>query len=197
MSESTPRDVVPFRAPSRGTGDARESDADLEVESARGEAWFTDLTRENLTPLVRYFARRTAPQDAEDLASEVLLTAWRRRDDVPRDRSPLPWLYTTAGYVLANHRRKARPLPVEEVPEDDDAAHLADPALAAIADDEVRRALGRLSARDRKILALHAWEGLGGAELAEVLGISRGGADAALSRARSRLREAWDDQATG
>jgi RNA polymerase sigma-70 factor (ECF subfamily) len=25
-----------------------------------------------------------------------------------------------------------------------------------------------------------------------VLGVSRGGADAALSRARSRLREAWD-----
>lgn len=199
MSESTPRDVVPFRAPSpqRGLGTESESDADLDVGSARGEAWFTDFTRENLTPLVRYFARRTTPQDAEDLASEVLLTAWRRRDAVPRDRSPLPWLYTTAGYVLANHRRKARPLPVEEVPEDDDAAHLADPALAAIADDEVRRALGRLSARDRKILALHAWEGLGGAELAEVLGISRGGADAALSRARSRLREAWDDQATG
>lgn len=199
MSESPPRDVVPFRAPShqRGPGAESESDADLDVGSARGEAWFTDFTRENLTPLVRYFARRTTPQDAEDLASEVLLTAWRRRDAVPRDRSPLPWLYTTAGYVLANHRRKARPLPVEEVPEDDDAAHLADPALAAIADDEVRRALGRLSARDRKILALHAWEGLGGAELAEVLGISRGGADAALSRARSRLREAWDDQATG
>jgi len=46
-------------------------------------------------------------------------------------------------------------------------------------------------ARDRQILLLNAWEGLDGAALAGVLGISRGGADAALSRARSRLREAW------
>ena len=33
-----------------------------------------------------------------------------------------------------------------------------------------------------------------GGELAEVLGISRSGADAALSRARKRLREAWAER---
>jgi len=41
------------------------------------------------------------------------------------------------------------------------------------------------------VLLLTAWEGLAGDDLALVLGVSRGGADAALSRARSRLREAW------
>jgi RNA polymerase sigma-70 factor (ECF subfamily) len=34
-----------------------------------------------------------------------------------------------------------------------------------------------------------AWEGLNGAQLAAALGISEGGAAAALSRARSRLEE--------
>ena len=41
---------------------------------------------------------------------------------------------------------------------------------------------------------LHAWEGLDGTELAEALGISRSGAQAALSRARARLREVWSVQ---
>ncbi len=162
------------------------------------EAWFAALFAAHATPLYRYFRRRlpsavggVAP-DADDLTAEVLATAWRRRDDVP-DGAELPWLYRTAGFLLANHRRKARALPVAEVPERPDDG--ADVEHVVVQDDEVRRALGALSDRDRRILLLHAWEGLGGAELAAVLGTSRGGADAALSRARARLRAAWAEQA--
>lgn len=154
----------------------------------RDDGWFSELYRQHATAVYRYFVRRAPAEDAEDLAAEVLATAWRRREDVP-EGAELPWLYRTAGFVLANHRRKRRPVLVADVPES--AGDDGDPALAAVADDEVRRALAAISERDRQILVLHAWEGLGGAELAEVLGISRGGADAALSRARSRLSAAW------
>src|SRR5690606_23526718 len=128
--------------------------------------------------------------DAEDLAADVLATAWRRRADVPRG-AELPWLYRTAGFVLANHRRKARATPVAVVP---DVPDDVDPAALAVDDDQVRAVLGRLSARDRRILLLVAWDGLAPDDLAQVLGVSRGGADAALSRARARLRSAWDGQ---
>lgn len=154
----------------------------------RGEAWFDEQYRSHVVAVYRYFLRRAPGADAEDLTAEVFATAWRRRGDVPHD-AVLPWLYRTAGFILANHRRKQVPTPVETLPEepDDDA----DPALTVIDDDDVRRALAALSARDRTILMLHAWEGLTGEALATVLGISRGGADAALSRARSRLAAAW------
>lgn len=156
--------------------------------------WFTDVVREHSRALVRYFARRGPAQDAEDLAADVLVTCWRRREDVPRE-AVLPWLYRTAGYVLANHRRKHSALPVEEVPEPDHTPRVGDdPELSAIFDDEVRGALASVSERDRQILLLHAWEGLDGVEIAQVLGISRSGADAALSRARKRLRESWTDR---
>lgn len=158
---------------------------------ARDDAWFEDLFRTHARAVVRYLARRAPADDAEDLAADVLATAWRRRDDVP-EGAELPWLYRTAGYVLANHRRKGRPVPVADLPEEADDT---DPADLAIADDEIRRALATLSPRDRRILLLHAWEGLDGAGLAAVLGISRGGADAALSRARARLRAVWADAA--
>ena len=151
------------------------------------DAWFETLFREHAAVLYRYFVRRGPRDDAEDLTAEVLAVAWRRRDDVP-DGAELPWLYRTAGFMLANHRRKGRPVPVGEVFQEVDDV---DPAELVLGDLEVRAVLAALSARDRRILLLHAWEGLDPHELAEVLDISRGGADAALSRARARLRDAW------
>jgi RNA polymerase sigma-70 factor (ECF subfamily) len=157
--------------------------------------WFTTVVAEHSTALVRYFARRGPRQDAEDLAADVFATAWRRRDDVPRE-AVLPWLYRTAGFILANSRRKRSDLPVGDVPESGAVRVDADPELNALFDAELRGALASVGERDRQILLLHSWEGLDGTELAEVLGISRSGADAALSRARKRLREAWGERMT-
>ncbi len=153
------------------------------------ETWFEGVVETHSRAVIQYFARRAPRQDSEDLASDVLLTAWRRRDDVPRD-AVLPWLYTTAGYVLANYRRKHKAEPTDELSLL--ASSERGPEEITASRDELRRALSAVSSRDREILLLHAWEGLDGAELALVLGISRSGADAALSRARKRLREARD-----
>lgn len=166
------------------------------AEPTRDAAWFEDLARNHSRAIVRYFARRAPYDDAEDLAAEVFLTAWRRRADVPAE-AELPWLYKTAGYVLANFRRKRTELPVEELPERPTPARVGtDPEVSALFDAELRDALALVSERDRQIILLHAWEGLDGVQLAAVLGISRSGADAALSRARKRLREAWGQRLT-
>jgi RNA polymerase sigma-70 factor (ECF subfamily) len=154
-------------------------------------AWFETLVRAHTAALHRYLVRRVGPGDADDLAADVLVVAWRRRDDVP-DEAPLAWLYRTAGFVVANHRRKGRPVPVGDLPDEvaDD-----DPAVSAVRDEQVRDVLRRLSPRDRQIVLLNAWEGITGDDLAAVLGIGRGGADAALSRARARLAAAWAELA--
>lgn len=180
---------------SHGSHDYRDGVSDDELVTGapdraigltRGADWYTALVRAHQHEVHRFLVRR-AGQDAEDLTADVLTIAWRRRDDVP-EGAELPWLYRTAGYVLANHRRKGRPVPVEHLPEIVDQD---DPALRAVHDDQVRAALAALSPRDRKIVLLNAWEGLTGQALADVLGIGRGGADAALSRARARLAAAW------
>ena len=84
--------------------------------------------------------RRAGRDEAEDLAADVLTVAWRRRADVP-DGAELPWLYRTAGFVVANHRRKGRPIPVGDVPDEVDSD---DPAVRAIQDERVREVLGAL-----------------------------------------------------
>ncbi|MFI7030038.1 RNA polymerase sigma factor [Microbispora rosea] len=53
--------------------------------------------------------------------------------------------------------------------------------------DAVRAAFRRLGPDDREVLALVSWEGLGSAEIATVLGCSRGAARLRLHRARKRL----------
>jgi RNA polymerase sigma-70 factor (ECF subfamily) len=172
-------------------GDTRPTDAGARPE--HGADWFDALVRAHTPAVHRYLVRRVGAGDADDLTADVLVVAWRRRDDVPDDAA-LPWLYRTAGFVVANHRRKGRPIPVGDVPDEptDD-----DPAVAAVRDEQVRAVLRALSPRDRQIVLLNAWEGLAGDELARVLGIGRGGADAALSRARARLTEAWRELVVG
>jgi RNA polymerase sigma factor (sigma-70 family) len=149
-------------------------------------AWFTSEVARHVDAVFRYFARRAARQDADDLTAEVFEITWRRRNDVPAE-AILPWLYRTAGYVLANHRRRQHNPAEISGTELGDVDHAQ--RIAAI--DELTRALAQLSERDRDILLLHAWEGLDGNELADALGVSRSGAQAALSRARARLRGVW------
>lgn len=124
---------------------------------------------------------------ADDLTADVLVVAWRRRGDVPPG-AELPWLYAVARRVLANYRRRPQDVLVADLGELD-AIDEADPAEIVSDNAALAEAWRGMSPRDREVLRLVAWEGLTGAQLATALGISEGGAAAALSRARSRFEE--------
>lgn len=136
--------------------------------------------------LLAYAVRRVAnPADAADIVAETFLVAWRRLDDVPPDEQARPWLFGVARRVLANyyrgeHRRLALGerlrTSLQEVvqpPEPGDSA--------------VERAMSRLSADDRELLRLVAWEDLARAEIAMVLQVPRATVRVRLHRARRRL----------
>lgn len=144
----------------------------------------------------RYLYRRlTGSSDrattADDLTADVLVVAWRRRDDIPAD-AELAWLYAVARRVLANHRRRPQDVLLADLGEMD-AIDESDPADIVSDDAALADAWRSLTPRDREVLRLVAWEGLNGAELATALGISEGGAAAALSRARARFEELFSD----
>ena len=140
----------------------------------------------------RYLYRRLTglpdpASTADELTADVLVIAWRRRADIPAD-AELPWLYAVARRVLANYRRLPQEVLVADLGELD-AIDEADPAEIVSDNAALAEAWRGISARDREVLRLVAWEGLNGAQLAAALGISEGGAAAALSRARSRFEE--------
>jgi len=65
---------------------------------------------------------------------------------------------------------------------------------AAALADYLRDALGELPARQREVVLLRDVEGLTGAEVSEVLGVSEGNQRVLLHRGRSRLRQALEDR---
>ena len=139
--------------------------------------------------VLAYATRRTAnPADAEDVAAETFIVAWRKLESIPTE-APLPWLYAVARRVLANHHRGngrrerlAALLRVEDVP--------TPMALGESQDGPAMTALASLAPADQEILRLVAWEELGNREIALVLGISPNAVAIRLHRARQRFANA-------
>lgn len=150
---------------------------------------FDQLYDRHVLEVYRYIARRHIGNDAQDLTGDVFLIAFQKLNSIPAG-SELPWLYRTAWNVLANAHRKNDPIPANF-----DLTEIEpDCADIVITNDQLNRSWQKLPQKDREVLRLVAWEGLSGKELASVLGISEGGAGAALSRARANLRKAWEEE---
>lgn len=153
------------------------------------EERFRHLFSECYQPLHAYARRRAAPSDIDDLVAEVLTVAWRRLDDLPAG-AELPWLYGVARRVLANQRRGdgRRLRLVDSLSREPRTSDDPTSEKATSGDEPVLQALRRLSARDREVLSLAAWEGLTPAEIAVVLDCTANAAALRLSRARQKLR---------
>lgn len=137
--------------------------------------------------LVRFGSSRA---DAEDLAQEALVIAWRKQGDLDRDRSLDAWLYGIARNVYRNHARSQRRRPVAEelAPEERSGEPLADGRdLADVV--AFRDALGALPEAQQDIVILHELEEYTLKETAELLAIPFDTAKDRLRRAREQLRE--------
>jgi RNA polymerase sigma-70 factor, ECF subfamily len=157
--------------------------------SADGRAQrFTELFGTYYSPVLAYARRRVGADLAQDVVAETFLTAWRNLDDLPP--RPLPWLYRTAHFAVANQRRT-----LSRRGRLDDRARLLlagtdiarDHSELIAADMELAAAFRSLSEADREVLRLAAWEGLTVAAIGTVMGCSAIAAKARLYRARQRL----------
>ena len=140
--------------------------------------------------LLAYFVRRVEPRDdAADCLSETLLVIWRRRASIPTDPDALrPWAFGVAQRVLSNQRRgRVRQGRLAEALRSEVRASPPPPV-----DGRLHEALATLSARDRELVMLVAWEGFGVAEAGALVGLRPGAARTRYSRARARLREALE-----
>lgn len=135
---------------------------------------------------------------AEDLASEVFLTAWRRRREVvftTESGSVLPWLLGVATNHLRNQRRGRRraDAAIDRLDRTGDPSDFSDEVLGRMADEaqmaEVQAVVEQLPGHERDVLALCAWAGLDYDEAAIALEVPVGTIRSRLSRARAHLLE--------
>jgi RNA polymerase sigma-70 factor, ECF subfamily len=154
------------------------------------EARFSALYRETRQEIMAYLVRRAhTMEDAADAMSETYAAAWRKLDSLPEgDRARL-WLFGAARNELrmAARRERADDELVAELASELQAVH-SEQVRAADAQEPLWAAISGLSALDREILTLIAWEGLAPREIAAVLGLSSNVVRIRLHHARRDLR---------
>lgn len=157
-----------------------------------------EIFGQHVDAIYNFCYRRTGSWTAaEDLCSEVFLTAWRRHRAVAANEagSVLPWLYGVATNVCRNHlrslRRKTAALArLGEV----EPPGLDDRVLARLTEGRrLREALHRvaeLPTADQEVFFLVCWEELSYRDTAAALGIRIGTVKSRLARVRRALRSA-------
>jgi RNA polymerase sigma factor (sigma-70 family) len=157
---------------------------------------FLELFDRHAEAVRAYLERRVGRDEADDLLAEVWLRAYSSRasyrGDWPDGR---PWLYGVARNTVRVHwHKRSRDQGVDGTlasdpwPEVD--ARLDAEALGVT----LRRAVLALSAEEREVLLLVAWESLSPTEAAVTLGIPPGTARSRLHRARSLLGEQMTEE---
>ena len=135
-------------------------------------------------------------QDAEDLAQETLLRAWRALERFEPRVQIQTWLYRIATNACLDEleRRTRRPEPVDpfqDQPSDESAPPTYDPvARYAIREGmelALMRAIQELPGRQRAVLIFRDVLGWTAPEVAEVLGSTVASVNSALQRARGTI----------
>ncbi len=134
--------------------------------------------------------------DAEDLAQETLLRAWRALDRFEPRAQFQTWLYRIATNACLDElkRRPRRPAPVDPFPDrpsDGSASPTFDPAARYAIREGMElamlRAIQELPGRQRAVLILRDVLGWSASEVAELLGSTVASVNSALQRARGTI----------
>lgn len=190
--------TLPIPAESReldATVDLASIDAELQGQSADDPLTPADteaLFASHARTVYRYARTRLSPADAEDVVAEVFAIAWRKGGG-PGPVDSRAWLLGVARRVLANQvRGQRRRTALSEKLTAHPAPAVPDEARLVGELDELGRAMSRLRAADREVIALLAAAELSTGELAEALGCTPAAAATRTHRARRRLRAAYD-----
>lgn len=160
------------------------SDADLIARFQRGDRAAFDAIVEFHLDRVVGVARRflSDAHEAQDVAQEVFLAAYRMLPRWRPDAQLFTWLYrATLNHSSKRLRARARPLLAPSAPSAPSNLDLA---------EAIDAALGTLSDRQREVFVLCHEEGVPLTEIASRLGLSLGTVKSHLHRALVALREA-------
>jgi len=149
------------------------------------QAEFERLVRESW-PVIAAVARRFDPgPEAADICQEVVLVAWRKREELRDLQAFGPWVRAIALNVGRSHtrRRQTRLGPVESA-----EGVAPDHAERVVNAQALEEALSQLSKRERLTVEAHHLIGWPLADIAAAFDEPLGTTKARLSRARGKLR---------
>ncbi|MCC6437792.1 MAG: RNA polymerase sigma factor [Acidimicrobiales bacterium] len=154
---------------------------DLDVAAESDAA----LYRKHAAELTRYATMLVGPDDAADVVATAVMNCMSARS-WPQVHNRRAYLYRA---TLHEARRSNRARWTRRNAEERATRLRRSTAFDVIDDGEVRRALQRLSIKQRGTVYLTYWEDLNPRDIGELLGISEGSVKRHLARARAQLRE--------
>lgn len=173
-------------------------EAELVRRAQRGDAdAFGELVRQHETRILRLVRGMVPEHDAEDVAQDAFLKAFRKLPEFDGRSRFYTWVYriasnTAMDWCKRERYRRHAPLPAtpegedalaDETPGPRKAAHRRELAAA------IDAAIASLPEHYRTMVVLREVEGLSYEEIGETLGITKGTVESRLFRARERLRE--------
>jgi RNA polymerase sigma-70 factor (ECF subfamily) len=129
------------------------------------------------------------PSEAEDIAQDALLRAWRRRSTLREPGRRNQWLGTIVRNEAFRQHSRTRPEPIAtlEMSEGMEDAQVT----ATVERADLHAALRELSDPERELLEMRYGDDLTQSTIARRLGIPEGTVKVRLHRARNKLRRAF------
>lgn len=155
---------------------------------------FTALVHHHGDAIRAFLWRRASGLDVgvsavEDIEAEVWATAWQKREQLPLEAAAqLPWLYTIARNLTANHIRKTvnRRNKVATL---FSSEAVSSAEAIVVADLTLQGALAVLTSAEREVMVLSVWENLGPAEIATLLDITPNAVSLRIHKARQKISD--------
>ncbi|HEX9990171.1 MAG TPA: RNA polymerase sigma factor [Chloroflexia bacterium] len=175
------------------------SEADLISRARRGdEAAWEALVREHQEPIFRLaYLLLSDAHDAEDVAQETFIRAFRALHTFDTARSLRPWLLTITSNLSHNKRRSlgrylgalrrvyAEPEPV---------AHIGERSAQQWEAETLWQAVKKLNPNEQEVVYLRYFLEMSEAEMASTLQVAPGTVKSRLHRAMNRLRAVVDQE---
>lgn len=181
----------------RSRGVSQTAVAEAREAPREADLAFDRLYRSSRDDVYAYVASmlRDGPA-AEEVTATAFERAYRKRRHFdPSKGEPRAWLFGIArNAALDELRRRGRQAEMAAEPEDVDGTAVDASAERSEQRLALRAGLAQLAPRERELIALKFFAGLGNAEIASVLQISESNAGTRLHRAVTKLREAIDGQ---
>lgn len=178
-----------------------ESEILRQAASGKTEA-FEELVRQYEKPVYNLALRMVRnPEDAQDLAQEAFLRAWRGLGQFQFESAFSTWLYRLTSNVCIDFLRRQKKQVQSSLTvcdEEEQARELSVPDPAplpeerAIANEQralVRQAMDQLETEHRQILTLRVIQGLSYQEIGQILELKEGTVKSRLARAREKIRQ--------